>query len=335
MEYFINTGIWGAVFAVPNAVADNYLKLASGTAVKVLLYTLRNSGSTLSREKIASEINATPEDVADAFTFWQTVGIMSETAASVPVQPTALEEKAAPPLQNDEKAAKPKGSVLRSSAHYMVTPAEIGMRAEQSDDVKTMFDLAQTTMGGLLTPAEQRSLIWLHDYLGFTADVILMLLSYCVSQDKKSVGYIEKVALSWNEAGISTLDDAQAEISRLEEAKGYEARIIKVFGLQRPAPTSSQKAHIEKWQSSGFSVELLEYACEKAIDAGKTLTFGYVNGILNNWKNDNITTREQAVAAAKANYGKYYSKESAPQVEQSYNIDDLKKLAINYIEENE
>ena len=48
MEYFVNTGIWGEIFAVPNSVVDNYIKLANEAAVKVLLYVLRNNGKNLS-----------------------------------------------------------------------------------------------------------------------------------------------------------------------------------------------------------------------------------------------------------------------------------------------
>ncbi len=34
MEYFVNAGSWGAVFAVPNAVVDNYIKLANEALIK-------------------------------------------------------------------------------------------------------------------------------------------------------------------------------------------------------------------------------------------------------------------------------------------------------------
>ena len=78
MNYFLNAGCWESVFAVPGAVVDNYIKLASGSAVKVLLYILRNNGRDVSRTEISSALNINEDDVNDAFNFWEEVGIISK-----------------------------------------------------------------------------------------------------------------------------------------------------------------------------------------------------------------------------------------------------------------
>ena len=76
MDYFLDAGCYGNIFAVPSAVVDNYIKLASGSAVKVLLYILRNNGRNVSTTEIAAAINIDPDDVKDAFNFWEGVGII-------------------------------------------------------------------------------------------------------------------------------------------------------------------------------------------------------------------------------------------------------------------
>ena len=48
MNYMINLGSWGSVFAVPSDVVDKYIKIASGSSIKVLLYFLRHCGEQLS-----------------------------------------------------------------------------------------------------------------------------------------------------------------------------------------------------------------------------------------------------------------------------------------------
>ena len=48
MEYFLNAGNFGSVFAVPISVVDNYIKLANEASIKVLLYMLRNNEQALS-----------------------------------------------------------------------------------------------------------------------------------------------------------------------------------------------------------------------------------------------------------------------------------------------
>ena len=57
MEYFVNNGMWGSVFAVPNSIVDDYIKLASGYAIKVLLYVLRNNNQVVEKQTLSSELN--------------------------------------------------------------------------------------------------------------------------------------------------------------------------------------------------------------------------------------------------------------------------------------
>ena len=38
MEYSVNFGIWNGVFAVPNVIVDEHIKLAGATQLKVILW---------------------------------------------------------------------------------------------------------------------------------------------------------------------------------------------------------------------------------------------------------------------------------------------------------
>ena len=53
LDFTTNSGVRGTMFGVPHVVADNFLKLASGKQIKVLLYILRCSGRTVSDEEIS------------------------------------------------------------------------------------------------------------------------------------------------------------------------------------------------------------------------------------------------------------------------------------------
>jgi len=52
VDFKTNSGIWGTMFGVPCIVADNFLKLATGEQIKVLLYILRCSGKNCTDELI-------------------------------------------------------------------------------------------------------------------------------------------------------------------------------------------------------------------------------------------------------------------------------------------
>ena len=61
---------FGQMFGVPNAVVDQYLKLATPSQLKVLLYLLRNNGQTVDHSEIAKALAISEELVEEAALFW-------------------------------------------------------------------------------------------------------------------------------------------------------------------------------------------------------------------------------------------------------------------------
>ena len=57
MGYHIDLGQWNSIFAVPCAVADRHLKLASEAQLKVLLYLLRHAGEDCALVTIQNHLN--------------------------------------------------------------------------------------------------------------------------------------------------------------------------------------------------------------------------------------------------------------------------------------
>ena len=57
MNYKLNLGSWGSVFAVPADVVDKYIKIAGGSSIKVLLYFLRHSGEQVTDEIMANALS--------------------------------------------------------------------------------------------------------------------------------------------------------------------------------------------------------------------------------------------------------------------------------------
>ena len=331
MDYFINAGCWGSVFAVPGAVVDNYIKLASGNAVKVLLYVLRNSGRNINRTEISAALNMNEDDICDAFNFWEGVGILSPSQSvsapvSVPVEkqetPAAVRAVSVePPQKKPEETASQdiRPALQTSSASFQRTPSEIEKMKASSKEMKGLFDMAQQTLGNTINHTMVRSLIWQHEYLGLKPDVIMMLLSYCASIGKTHTSYIEAIAVDWSKNEINTLDKADAEISRLRKQNSFISQMTSAFGLKRQ-PTPNQLKLFDEWMLRGISADLVACACERAVDQGKTLTVNYINGILRNWNQAGITTREQAEDEIKTrkNSGSYSTSDEPP-----FNYDDF------------
>ncbi len=292
MEYFVNTGIWGEIFAVPNSVVDNYIKLANEAAVKVLLYVLRNNGKNLSVPEISSALNISSSGVEEAFIFWENANVLNRQQS---VTADVSDIKAPEPIQSRKTESKQIQEVRKNNeikgTEYSLSPSEISERIEKSEEIKCLFTLTESSFGRPLTHTEHRSLIWMHDYLGLPTDVILMLITYCLSIEKGNISYIEKVACAWAEQGINTLEAAQSEVKKLEESRSYNNSIMRIFCMNRK-PTPKQQQFINIWKDKSFSLELIEYAYEKTIESIDKLSFPYINTILENWNAGGLVSRE-------------------------------------------
>ena len=83
-----------------------------------------------------------------------------------------------------------------------------------------------------LSVRELESLCYISDNLHFSFDLIDYLIQYCVSRGKRDFRYIEKVAVSWAEKGITTVKDAQQEEAAASRRKRER-------GITRPLGSKS------------------------------------------------------------------------------------------------
>ena len=325
MDYIVNTGSWGSLFAVPDCVVDEYIKLASGQAVKVLLYVLRNGNRKIDKNEIAAALNINDETIDDAFNFWESVGVLSSGNGAVS-QPPAAENRPNPP------------AVETSSQHFNLRPTEIAERVRSSEQIRYLFTTAEATFGRMLNNTDQRSLIWIHEYLGLSVDVILMLIQYCVSLGKNNVLYIERVAFEWQEKNICTLDDAQNEIQRHQLFDAYEKKILFSLGINSK-PSVNQSEIIKNWYDKNISSELVECAYNRTMDSIGRFSMPYMNSIIMSWNEkgisscNDITEFEKNNPPPKRTYNRNNSRNTPKKrKKQSYDIDEFEKFAINYEE---
>ena len=68
--------------------------------------------------------------------------------------------------------------------------------------------IIQQYLGRPLSPTDLNTIYYFYDELGFSRDLIEYLFEYCVEHNKKSINYIEKVALSWASKNIHTIAES-------------------------------------------------------------------------------------------------------------------------------
>ena len=285
MGFQINYG--GFAFAVPGDVVDHYIRLADGDKLKVLLFVLRHASEQVTADAAAEYLHMDKSQAEEALQFWEQANVLrtggmqnaGAFAFAVPVQEAAAEKPA--PVTDSPIGTQ------RSSKEVKLDPSEIAAELARSTDLNELFTLAEKTVGHTLTHMEQRSLLWMNQYLNIPGEILIMLLNYCVSIEKYSISYAEAIAVRWMEQGIMTLENAEAEIRRMTAEHTFTSEIRKLFELKR-SPTTKQKSYIDLWQKAGYPMELIKYAYEISVENIEKADFKYINTILQSWAENGV-----------------------------------------------
>ena len=79
------------------------------------------------------------------------------------------------------------------------------------------------------------AITYFYDHLGMSADLIEYLIESCVENGHKSIHYIQKVALSWADSGITTKEQAKQQ-SRSYNKNCYT--VLNAFGIKNRGPAA-------------------------------------------------------------------------------------------------
>lgn len=323
MNYQLKLGAWGSVFAVPSCVVDNYIKLASGNQLKVLLFMLKNAGATLRSEDIAAMTGVSPDEAEDALLFWENVGVLENTSGTLTPPSGSLEPKpAVPPIPAPVRPAVSAETRVKLTADPQFMPKEIAGAVDNNSAVRYLFETYERLAGRPTKHSERNTLMLLIEEVGLPCEVAVMLVEYCFSIDKASPAYMKSVALDWCESGIDTIEKAEERIKALQSRYGLENKLRGIFRMSS-AFSKSQKEIISAWAELEISVELIEEAYDACMKNTGKLSFPYMDKVLRNWLDKGITTLEQIKL----------NKAAPKQVQEismssSFNIDELEQLAI-------
>lgn len=173
------------------------------------------------------------------------------------------------------------------------TMRDIQSFAANNDGDKLFFVIGQY-LGRPLSQPDINTIVFFHEKLGFSIDLIEYLFEYCVSNNHRSIHYIEKVALSWAEKGVKTVSAAKKESTGYN--KTYYA-VLKAFGITGRAPTEGEITFIKRWHEElCFPMPLILEACRRTMLATHNPSFEYTDKILKNWKTKNVTNLDDIKA---------------------------------------
>lgn len=253
------------VTVIPNYIIDKELREANELQLKVYLYIMRNVGAGIPVQisVMADYFNETEKDISRAVSFWEKRGVLAY-AAPASTSPSVSPDTA--------------GSLSHLNGAALSRDEFDALKNRQ--DFKELSFVAEAYLGKPLNRSDLEILIFIKNTLNFSNELIEFLLEYCAERGKKSFKYIQTVACSWAEKGITTPEEAQTG------ALIHNQRVYAVMNAlgKKSEPTNTELGYINRWyQQYAFEADVILEACKRTVLATDTHRFAYCDKILSSW----------------------------------------------------
>lgn len=283
--------IQSSITVISNQFIDKYMLKAEGEFVKVYLLLLRlmNQGMYTGPEQIADMLDLMHKDVLRALNYWEKVGLITRETPEVTTTPTDSSQSS--PETNSSGIPNVSDSFTRTPVHSApakinISPSEMKSAIDGTDLAQTCY-MAEAYIGHPLSHKEITTFYYIENQLHFSAELLEYLIEYCITRGKKSVRYMESVAIAWFEEGIDTVQKAK------EQSSSYNQNvfaILKAFGISNRNPAPAEMEFIQRWNNMGFDTEIIVEACNRTMLATHQASFPYAERILKQWQNQGVRT---------------------------------------------
>ncbi|WP_238948963.1 DnaD domain protein [Clostridium sp. YIM B02569] len=300
---------------VNNVFIEKYMPQARGEFVKVYLLMLKYTISGelgVSSSILASSLNLLESDIMNAFNYWNDQGA---------IKLTQIDKMGNFNVEFIDLVEEPSKSTKQVDL----------LEALDSTNTKDMLKDIETLLARPLSPNEMSLYLNWQKEFGFSSELILILMEYCISKGKSDSRYIEKVAIAWHDQKITTIEQAQNLIKKAEDKWINIRKILTYLGINNTDIMKPQQDLIEKWLLIyKYSNEIIFKACDVCFERLNRADFKYIDGILSNWNKNNIRTLEDIALKDNKN-----SKNNKYQKTYNTNNNDKSSLKFNNFEARE
>lgn len=277
---------------LPNEFIDHYMIKADGEYVKIYLLILRlmNQNLPVQIDQLADTLELTQKDILRALKYWEKEGLLELEDSNSSLVKTQEEQTG----KTRQEGLAPNGSVSYPTLSTLPTLPQVPEKKSRNmsemeksikgTDLEQTLYMAETYLGRPLSASELNSFCYISDSLHFSSDLLEYLIEYCISRGKKSVRYMESVAINWFQQGIDTIKKAKTESSQYTQ---NVFPVMKAFGINRN-PGPAELDYIKKWNTLGFETDIIIEACNRTLLATHQASFPYANRILNDWKKSGV-----------------------------------------------
>ncbi|MCR5847384.1 MAG: DnaD domain protein [Lachnospiraceae bacterium] len=280
------------VTLISNVFIDYYLKDANDAQLKIYLYLIRHISNHKPFEisNIADEFNFTESDVMRSLKYWEQKQILSldynSSNTLTGIELHNVDEELINPRDNVHMFAVPSFRENESAENAKNPFPETKFTAtdllEMSKDENwlTIKSIAESYLERTLSANDLQVLAHIYKDFDFKPSDVDSLFEKCLTQGKKSMRSIKKVAEEEYASNI-----INPSVNAIMNALGTNG-----------APSQEELSYINRWLSE-MNLELILEGCRKAKMSTSGNRIKYANGIFNNWKSEGIKTIDDMAKA--------------------------------------
>ncbi|MBO7341129.1 MAG: DnaD domain protein [Clostridia bacterium] len=277
---------FGDRVAVLPAAITAHLHKATKKDMAILLTLAADPAAQLDLDAAVAAITArgeyTPAEIEGALAFWRGTGLVRTDGQAT--QPSATPAPDAP---------APAVRVVAEKGLPSYSTEELTSILARREGLAQLLDDCQQAFGKIFNTSEIAIIAGLVDYLGLTGEYVLLLLTHCRSMEKKSLRYVEKMAITLHDEGVHGVRELEQRLQSIEIMASAAGRVRAIFGITARALTSKEKAMIERWVCEmKFDEGMLTRAYEMTVDTIGKPSMPYANKILERWFADGYKTVE-------------------------------------------
>ena len=291
MSIQINFSAFSGAFAVPSALVDSHIKLATESQLKVLLYILRHTDLQNSVEDISKAVCVHPDEVKNALDFWAGRGMLI-LSDSTPADALISSDSTVSETPSD---APSKSKVTQTSRLVRPDHQFVANRLSQDKELSDLMNDIEFALSRAISSGDKATVVMIKETLGLPCAVINLLVNYCASIGKDNMRAIEKMSIKWSDMGIKTIEDAERMIERLSQSNNAWSKVSRLFGIKNIGlPTDAQLNYADTWCNEWkFSDDMLLEAYERCVNSKGEYNIRYINGILKKWNEQNIKNLDE------------------------------------------
>lgn len=267
----------GGVLSMTAEAADRLVKAGNGDQALLYLHLLRLGGG-FAPDAARRALGWTGDRVRAAFDGLVALGLADAGAE----QPAA----AAPPEPD-------------SPPEY--TAGDIARELEGGSSFPGLVGEVERRLGKVLSTADLKMLYTLYDYLALPAEVVLLLVNWCIEENQRKYGegrmprmvQIRREGFIWRRLGVDTPEAADAHLRQQARLRGREKELLPLLDIAGRPPVEQERKYLDSWVQMGFDNGAIRLAYEKTVFKKQSLNWPYMNSILKSWHQKGLHTARQ------------------------------------------